>query len=313
VDLREFDLNLLLVFDQILKTRKLSRAAEVLGVTQPAISRSLARLRALLGDELFHRTPTGMEPTAYAAHLAGPLAMALTTLGQALSQDFVFTPTTSQRNFTLRLTDIGELTILPRLLRHLAVAAPGVGLTIVRGNGEALRSALERGEIDLAIGLIDDLGAGFFRRTIFRQGYVCVFRPAHPLAGRPLTRSAFEQAEHVVVTAAGTGHARIDELIEAEGIRRKIKLRVPHYASLERLLPGTDLIATVPEALVQSRLHPSALAYARPPFPLPDLPIDLFWHARNHQEPGNIWLRNAIAVDCALPAISPERVPFSRP
>ncbi|WP_298283238.1 LysR family transcriptional regulator [Acidocella sp.] len=313
MDLREFDLNLLLVFDQILKTRKLSRAAEALGVTQPAISRSLARLRALLGDELFHRTPTGMEPTAYAAHLSGPVAAALATLGQALSQDFAFTPLTSARNFTLRLTDIGELTILPRLLRHLSGAAPGVGLTIVRGNGEALRSALERGEIDLAIGLIGDLGAGFFRRTIFRQGYVCVFRPSHPLAGRPLTQAAFAQAGHVVVTAAGTGHARIDELIEAKGIRRDIKLRVPHYASLERLLPGSDLIATVPEALVQSRLHPSALAHARLPFALPVLPIDMFWHARNHQDPANIWLRNAIAIDCALPAISPAGASLSRP
>ncbi|MBB5372736.1 LysR family transcriptional regulator [Acidocella aromatica] len=307
MDLQDFDLNLLLVFDQMLKKKRVSRVAEALGVTQPAISRSLKRLRALLGDELFHRTATGMEPTAYAEHLAATVRAVLDALHNAINQKFQFDPKTSSRNFTIRMTDIGELMILPRLLQHLSREAPGVSITIIRGNNETLKTDMETGQVDLAIGLIETLEAGFFRRQIFKQGYVCVFRPDHPLAGKPLTLEDFERAEHAVVTAAGTGHARIDELIEAQGIKRKVKLRIPNYASLERLLQGSEMIATVPEALVQTNFSPLTLSYARHPVSLPRLPIEEFWHARFHRDPANEWLRNVIAVRCALPAIEPLR------
>ena len=304
MDLEEFDLNLLLVFDRLVKTRKVSAVADALGVTQPAISRALQRLRATLGDELFFRTPAGMEPTTYAAHLAGPVSAALESLRAAIKDEFQFNPHTSQRNFTIRMTDIGELTILPRLLRYVENAAPALTFKIVRDNGAALKAEMEAGQIDLAIGLIEDLGAGFFRRPFFRQGYVCMFRLDHPLACKSMTRDDFERAEHVVVTAAGTGHTRIDELIEAQGVKRKIKLRVPNYASLELLLLASDLIATVPEALAQADLRTSAIKFANHPLELPTLPIELFWHARSHHDPANIWLRKIIAVECALPPIA---------
>ncbi|TAH50517.1 MAG: LysR family transcriptional regulator [Betaproteobacteria bacterium] len=306
MDLKQFDLNLLLVFDLLLKERKVSSVAERLGVTQPAVSRSLKRLRQLLGDELFCRTGSGMEPTAYARHLAEPIGYALDSLRQAISQEFAFDPATSRRNFTLRMSDIGEMSILPRLMRVLASEAPGVSISIVRDGIDALKSDMESGRIDLAIGLIEGLESGFFRRQILRQGYVCVFRPDHPLAGRPMTREDFQAADHALVSAAGTGHARIDEIIEKQGIRRKVKLRVPNYASLEHLLQSTDLIATVPEALVQPNIYPLALAWSRHPVALPRLSIDQFWHTRFHRDPANRWLRNLIAVRCALPAIEAD-------
>lgn len=302
MDLKQFDLNLLLVFDHMLKERKVSSVADTLGVTQPAISRALKRLRTLLGDELFYRTANGMEPTSYARHLAEPVGYALDALRNAINQDLAFDPQTSRRNFTIRMSDIGEIYILPRLLRHLRTEAPGVSVTIVRDNSEKLKDDMEAGRTDLAIGLIEGLEAGFYRRQIFKQGYVCVFRPDHPLAGRPMTLDDFTAAEHAVVTAAGTGHAQIDELIEKQGIRRKVKLRIPNYASLERLLQSSDFIATVPEALVQPNIHPLALGYSRHPVPLPRLSIDELWHIRFHRDPANQWLRNVIAVHCALPA-----------
>lgn len=305
MDLNEFDLNLLLVLDQMLKQKKVSSVADTLGVTQPAISRALKRLRLLLGDELFYRTAAGMEPTAYARHLAEPVGEALEVLRRAISRDFAFNPTQSTRNFTLRMSDIGEMCILPRLLRYLSTEAPGVSLTIVRDPVDVLRTNMERGSVDLAIGLIDGLETGFFCREIFRQGYVCVFRPDHPLAGRPLSLEAFLAVEHVVVTAAGTGHTQIDELIEKQGVQRKVKLRIPTYASLESLLQSSDLIATVPEALIQPNLQPLALGYARHPVNLPRLSINEFWHAHFHRDPANRWLRNVIAVECALPPIEP--------
>ena len=188
-------------------------------------------------------------------------------------------------------------------MRLLPGIAPGVSITIVRDRDEALRTKLAAGEIDLAIGLLEGLAAGFFRRQIFRQGYVCVFRPDHPLARRPLTLADFIDAEHAIVTAAGSGHAQIDELIEKQGIQRNVKLRVPNYASLEHLLRSSDLIATVPEALVQPNIDPLELAHAPHPVQLPRLALNIFWHARFHRDPANRWLRDLIAVHCALPPI----------
>ncbi len=301
MNLKEFDLNLLRVFDLMLKEKKVSGVADALGVTQPAISRSLKRLRGLLGDELFYRTSTGMEPTAYARHLAEPVAFALATLDNAISSGLTFDPATSTREFTLRMSDIGEIYLLPRLMRFLAKEAPGVSISVVRGNHDSLKNDMEAGRIDLAVGLIDGLEGGFFRRQVYKQGYVCVFRPEHPLAGRPMTLDDFSAAGHAVVSAVGTGHAQVDELIEKQGIRRTVKLRIPNYASLEHLLAATDLIATVPAALIHPDIHPLALAYSRHPVPLPRLSIDQYWHARFHRDPANQWLRNAVAVHCALP------------
>ena len=111
------------------------------------------------------------------------------------------------------------------------------------------------------------------------------------------------EAEHAVVSAEGTGHARIDEIIEKRGLKRKVRLRVPSYASLEHLLQSTDLVATVPEVLVHPKVYPLALAYSKHPVELPRLSINQFWHARFHRDPANKWLRNLIADQCELPEI----------
>nr|WP_319563703.1 LysR family transcriptional regulator [uncultured Rhodoferax sp.] len=304
MNLKDFDLNLLLVFDQLLKEKKVSSVADTLGVSQPAISRSLKRLRELLGDELFYRTSTGMEPTAYAIHLAEPIAYALDSMKYAISHGASFDPKGSRKNFTIRMSDIGEIVILTRLMRVLAQEAPGVSITVVRCNNEALKVEMEAGRIDLAIGLIEGLEAGFFRQQLYKQGYVCVFRPNHPLAKMPLTLEDFIAAEHVVVTAAGSGHAEVDNLIERQGIRRNVKLRIPYYASLEHLLQSTDLIATVPEALIQPNIYQLSLAYSKHPVQLPRLSISQFWHARFHRDPASQWLRKIVSVQCAIPPIS---------
>jgi len=301
MNLKEFDLNLLLVFDQLLKERNLSVVADNLGVTQPAVSRSLKRLRLSLGDELFCRTGRGMEPTAYALHLAEPIRHALESLDHAISEEYKFDPEQSRRNFVLRLTEIGELFIVPRLMRLLGDQAPNVSITIVRHSLDSLKSEMESGEIDLAIGLFENLETGFFCRQLLEQGYVCVFRSQHPLAGANLSLNDFESADHVVVDSSDTGHARIDEIIRRDGIKRKVRLRVPDYGTLERLLQGTDLIATVPEALVHPDVVPLALAYSKLPLTLPRLPINQLWHSRSHRDPGNRWLRELIAAHFTLP------------
>lgn len=296
----DIDLNLLVTFDKVYQKGSVSAAAEALGVTQPAVSRSLKRLRLLLGDELFVRTSTGMEPTSFAIALAEPLAYALGTINEIVSRPVVFEPRKSTREFTIALTDIGEIYILPRLMDVLKKEAPTVTITTVRPNPASLREEMEAGRIDLAIGQLDVLDHGFFKRQLLRQGYVCMYRTGHPIASKKkMTVSDFSNAEHVVVSAKGTGHAQVEELLDRKGLRKNIRLRVPHYVALGHILKTTDLIATVPYSLAMPTLSPFRLAFCVHPVELPKLAINQFWHGRFHRDPSNQWLRTLIAEHCS--------------
>jgi DNA-binding transcriptional LysR family regulator len=295
LNLRDIDLNLLFVFHQLYKEKRVSVVADNLGLTQPAVSNALSRLRKMLGDELFLRTARGMEPTPYASQLAEPIAYALTTIRDTLERQLEFDPTTSTRKFTVAMTDLGEIHFLPRLMRRLGEAAPGVTISTVRNAAVNLADELEAGRVDLAIGLLPQLKAGFFQRLLFRQRYVCIFREGHALDKEALTLQDFEDAQHIVVVAGGTGHAIVDDTIAKRGVRRDVRLSVPHFVALGHILATTDLLATVPERYVRESMAPFRLKYLPHPVPFPEFDVNLFWHAKFHKEPGNQWLRNVIA------------------
>lgn len=298
-DLAALDLNLLRVFDHLRRERSVSRTAERLGVGQPAVSNALARLRRQLGDDLFVRTPQGMQPTPRAEAMAAPVAEALALMARALQPAARFAPAASDRTFTLGMTDIGEIVFLPALLQHLAQAAPGVRLSTVRNGGQGaapdLRQAMANGEVDAAIGLLPQLQDGFHQRALFRQRYVCLFRAGHRLAAlRRVSLKAFCAEEHVVVVAAGTGHHQVDELLIRQGVSRAVRLTVPHFVAVGHILASTDLVATVPVRLAEQMAGPFGLAFAEHPAALAEVPINLFWHARLHRDPAHQWLRGQI-------------------
>lgn len=295
LNLRDIDLNLLVVFQQLYKERRVAAVAETLGLTQPAVSNALARLRKMLGDELFLRTGRGMEPTPYASYLAEPIANALASIRDTLERQLEFDPVASERTFTLAMTDLGEVHFLPRLMGRLAEVGPGVTISTVRNTSVNLGDELESGRVDIAIGLLPQLKAGFFQRLLFRQRYVCIFRKGHRLDRGSMSLDDFEGAQHVVVVAGGTGHAMVDETIARRGIRRNVRLSVPHFIALGNILSSTDLIATVPERYLRESMAPFNLTYLPLPVPVPEFDVNLFWHARFHKEPGNQWLRNVIA------------------
>ncbi len=295
MNLRELDLNLLVVFNELAAQRRVHAVAQTLGITQPAVSNALRRLRRHLGDELFLRTPRGMEPTPFAQRLVGPVAEALSTLQGALSQRSAFDPATSTRTFVLAMTDIGEIYFLPPLMDRLARVAPGVSVSTVRHSAASLKDDMETGRVDLALGLLPDLKSGYFQRRLFRHRYVCMFRQGHALDKRQVTLAEFCAADHVVVVAAGTGHSRVDTLLDDAGIRRRIRLCVPHFVAIGHLLRETDMIATVPERFASRCVEPFGLAYVAHPAKLPEIAINQFWHARYHREPGNQWLRGIVA------------------
>lgn len=295
MELHELDLNLLIVLDRLLVERRVSRVAEQLGLTQPAISNALARLRRRFGDELFLRTPRGMEPTPFAESLREPLRAALALLHDGLNQQVRFDPATSRQAFTIGMTDIGEIHFLPSLLERLRRDAPGVSLSTVRDTGSSLRQEMESGRVDLAIGLLPQLQAGFYQQRLFTQRYVCLMRRGHRLDRRRITRADFCAAEHLVVVSAGTGHGKVDEILQRGGVERQVRLTVPHYTSIGPLLQRSDLISTVPERLAEGLLQPFGLASHAHPVRLPDIEIRSFWHARAHRSPASRWLRGLVA------------------
>lgn len=296
MELHELDLNLLVVFNELLTERRVSKAADKLGVSQPAVSNSLAKLRRLFDDELFLRTPRGMEPTPYAEQLADSVGYALSMIHSGINQRTEFEPASAERGFTISVTDIGEIYFMPPLIERLRREAPRVALSTVRNTATTLRDDLESGKVDLAIGLLPQLKAGFFQRRLFSQRYVCLMRRGHRLDKKRISLSEYSGAEHLVVVSAGTGHGKVDELLKRSGVDRTVRLTVPHYVSVGHILQASDLVAAVPERLAERLVEPFELVKVPHPAKLPEVPINVFWHAKYHRAPANRWLR-AILFD----------------
>jgi len=294
-DLDDIDLNLLRIFHQLMIERRVSAVAETLGMSQPAVSGALKRLREVLKDELFLRTARGMQPTPLAEQLAEPVASAIDTLRKAIARPGLFDPATARRNFMLSLTDIGEIYFLPPLLARLDERAPGIDLSTARNSIGDLKDAMESGRVDAAIGLLPQLQGRFFRQRLFRQPYVLAMRRDHPLARkRKISTADFSAADHVVVLASGTGHGEVDRVLERKRVARRVRLTVPHFVGVGHILEASDLVATLPERMAQRITGPFGLHYLPHPVKLPEASIDLFWHARMQRDPGHQWLRRQI-------------------
>jgi DNA-binding transcriptional LysR family regulator len=294
--LHELDLNLLLVFDHLAQDGRVSRVAESLGLSQPAVSNALRRLRDALGDELFVRTPAGMAPTPYAQQLSGPVAVALQGLQGALHVQASFDPARSERCFNLAMTDVGEIYFLPVLMDALAREAPGITLRCLPVADTTLREQMAAGRVDLALGSLPQLQGGFFQQALFRQRYVALMRAGHPLAGSTaLSAARYRQAAHVRVVSAGTAHGQVDDALQRLGVVRQVQLTVPHYVALGQVLASTGLVATVPERLAERLAGPHGLVSRPLGLKLPTSTIAQLWHAHLHRDPGHQWLRNLVA------------------
>lgn len=294
MELQDVDLNQLVVFHHLILERRVSKVADKLGLTQPAVSNTLAKMRKLFGDDLFLRTPGGMIPTPFAEQLAEPVGYALGMIHSGLNQQTRFDPASCKRAMTIGMTDIGEIVFLPALVERLRREAPGVTLSTVRNAAVNLRDEMEAGKVDLAIGLLPQLKAGFFQRRLFEQRYVCLFRRGHALDKGRITLADFRAAEHLVVVSAGTGHGKVDELIRRAGVERLVRLTVPHFVGVGHILKGSDLVATVPERLAKQLADPFGLKYFAHPAKLPAVTINAFWHAKAHRSAANQWLRGVV-------------------
>ncbi len=300
--LQDIDLNLLVVFQLMYRERKTSAVAELMGLSQPAVSNALGRLRKEFDDELFLRTARGMQPTHLADQIAEPVFYALSTIEHSINVRDSFDPATAQRVFTMAMSDIGEVYFLPTLVRHLAEVAPGIHLRTLRSRTADLRKAMETGEVDLAVGVLPQLTTGFYQRRLFSQRYVCLMREDHALAEDDLTRERFLAAEQAVVLAEGTGHEAVERIMIEQGLPEPVHLRLPHFVGVPYIVRDSNLVVTVPEKLAQSTCGPFGLTYREHPLKLPTVQINQFWHRRFHQDAGNQWLRRLMAELFAEPA-----------
>jgi DNA-binding transcriptional LysR family regulator len=296
MDIRKVDLNLLVVFDMLLQKQNVSRAAEALDMSQPALSFALNKLRTMFDDPLFVRASRGVRPTPLAEQLAGPLHHVLDQIRNTVLQGPQFDPATTQRSFTLNMADVGELVFLPKLYAHLAGVAPGVALNTAYTPPGALEQALEAGEVDLAIGYFPFLqGASVYQQRLFSHGFVCLVRKDHPSIGAQMSKAQFLAARHMTVYREGKQTALVDEFLEAEGLPRRIVLRVPHFLSIPSIIGSSDLVVVVPYAVGLICVGMANLKMVRPPLRMPQADVKQFWHARFHHDQASIWLRGQVA------------------
>lgn len=290
------DLNLLTVFQEVYRERQISSAARRLGLSQSAVSNALARLRRNVGDELFVRTASGMQPTPLATQMAEPIGVALAQVALALSQKSRFDPATSTRQFTLAMTDVGEIYFMPPLVERCRQLAPQVAIRSVRVPVASLRTQMETGHVDLAIGPFDEASDALYQRQLFRQRFVALMRKDHPLLAGELTLERFVQAEHILVEAAADGpYERVNQLLARAGVGVGTRFRVPHFAALPYIVSTTSLVVTVPHKLAERTAPPFGLAWVAPPLELPVLQTSVYWHRRFAQDAGNQWLRQLLA------------------
>jgi DNA-binding transcriptional LysR family regulator len=309
-----FDLNLLVAFDALARERSVTRAAARLGVTQSAVSHALRRLRELLGDPLLVRSGNGMALTPHAESLVVPVRGGLITLGRALSGPAEFEPASARRGFVLASIDLFDVLVVPALLARVRREAPGVDVSVVAAGDRRLAEPLETGEVDAAIapqlqgarGTVEADAGGLIRKTLFRDRFVCLLRADHPAlaARRKRARGAAQQGlsleaylacSHALISSSPTGRGLVDERLAAQGHTRRIALRIPHFYSALAIVAQSDLVLTGPAALA-SLATPEMKVVALPvPIELPDPSINLVWHERFDNDPGQRWLRELTA------------------
>jgi DNA-binding transcriptional LysR family regulator len=294
-----FDLNLIRVFVALARDRSVSLAANRLGLSQPAVSNALNRLRELFSDPLFVRTRQGMEPTALARSLEHPLEQTLVDIRTALGRSVKFDPTTAIRTFTLIMIDVGETALLPSLLARLTAEAPSISLRVLDVSRQNYEDYLDSGVADMVIGDVT-LSDTFRSRLLFESQPVALLDRSHPFIDvapnqiLSIGHDHYLEAQHVAIVPRGTIDSQLEACLGSEAQRRNIKLSIPHTAVLSVILPGTELIATVPDVTAIALLRDPRLCCVALPFPVEARRVFLWWHKRQDDDQGHGWLRQAL-------------------
>jgi DNA-binding transcriptional LysR family regulator len=295
MNIRSIDLNLLKVFDALMRERNTTRAASRLGLSQPAVSAALRRLRMQLGDPLFLRVQGGMRPTQRADQIFASVTQSLDAIQSAFQTGTPFAPAQSQRVFNVMMTDIGEIIYLPRLIEQLRRQAPGVQLSIRRLDRRRVHDDLASGAIDLAIGWMDRSGE-LNREDLFQENFVCIARRHHPRIRGTLTKSKFFAEWHLGVgTQSNTDMLFRSDAVPNSASYRKITLQVPHFLAVPHIVAHTDLLCVVPRQLAAVYAKLGEIRILELPTRSTAFKVSQFWHERFDSDQGSAWLRTVIS------------------
>jgi DNA-binding transcriptional LysR family regulator len=296
------DLHHLRVLDALLTHGSLAAAAAVLHRTPSALSHALRELRALLGDPLFVKAGRGLVPTARALGLQEGLRAALAGLDALLAAAAPWDPATARRRFVLASSDSFAVLALPPLLARVRAEAPGVDLELRGEPGEAARTLLPAGEVDLCLDVRPPDREGLRTRLLFEDGFVCLVRAGHPAVGASLDLDTFCALPHVLMSTTGTGQGVVDDALAALGRRRRVALRTRSFLAAPHVVAQSDLLLTAPARFAAAVAPGLGLRILEAPLPLPSFAVRLVWHARSDADPGHRWLREALVTAAGCPA-----------
>jgi DNA-binding transcriptional LysR family regulator len=299
MNLRSIDLNLLVAFEALIEERHVTRAARRVGLSQPAMSNALARLRRALGDPLLVRTADGLALTPAAESLAAAVRAAFGPLRDALEAKPRFDPELSHRTFNLLTNDYAEIFLLAPLVKELRARSSGIALRAQRWRNlfEPPPAIALAGSFDLAMGFFPDalgLEPALHTTLLWEEKNVCIARRGHPQIDGRLTLAQFADAAHVAVFYKAQGPGLIDTLLSEKGYERRSTLLVPHFASVPFIVASSDLIATVPERLARRFAPWLKLQVLAVPFAMPPFRTSMLWHARFQADAAQVWFRELV-------------------
>jgi DNA-binding transcriptional LysR family regulator len=305
-NLAALDLNLLVALRALLAERHVTRAAGSIGLSQPAMSHALSRLRALLDDPLLVRTSDGMQPTARAQAMTVPLERALDELQRLLAAPSPFDPARSARRFRIATSDYVELVLLPRLLGAIWSDAPAVDVSVEALDPRGVEQLAE-GRFDVAISVLvhftgdtsrDEADAepppGIRVQKLFSDRFVCVVRDGHPRVKKRLSLDDFLDLPHALVAPRGGGTGVVDLALARLGKKRHVAVEVPHFLVAPHVVAETDLVLTLAERVARKLAPSLGLRQLAPPLELQGFSTWMAWHERQHADPAHAWLRKTI-------------------
>lgn len=302
MNFQTLDLNLLRVFDAVMAERNLTRAAEKLALTQPAVSNALRRLREAVGEELLTRTARGVTPTPRAEKLWSDVQASLVRLRAAFDPG-EFDPTRDVANFRLAMADATAVVLMPHLIAEVELQRALTNFRILPLITRDPSSMLERGEIDLAVGYFPGLvaalqtpggGDTLHHERLTDTEYVCVMRREHPLAAHGLTLDSFCEAHHLLVSLSGRPHGFVDEALSALNRSRRIVLTVNQFFTAGRVVARSDLLTVLPASFIHATGYHPELVQRPLPVALPRVHVEAVWHMRNDRVSSHRWLRSQL-------------------
>ncbi|HKW54912.1 MAG TPA: LysR family transcriptional regulator [Stellaceae bacterium] len=291
-NLAALDFTLLAAFEALLTERNVTRAAERVGMAQPSMSNALSRLRHLFDDELFVRTPKGMQPTTRALSLAQPVSEMLGQVRRLLDADAAFDPSTSERRFVLGVAPFASYTLLPAFIRMFRREAPHARVHFFSLELQDEARLLDESQIDLAVGIVIDLPKRFGTCVLFRDRPVCITRKDHPALRDGLTLERFVALPHVHATHYM--QTVVDAALAQHGLKRRVVMNGHNYLAIGVMVAHSDLLAIVPERMACDAVRRGEIDVHELPLPIEDQPVGLAWSKHGQSDPAVMWLRDRI-------------------